>query len=237
MTNAHTPIKLFETVIDECPYLDDEQSASILVDPDHEVSEHLFSLLSHAGFRRSGEMLYSPKCPKCHACVSIRIPTTLFTPSKSQKRIWRKNQDLTIKIETVSYQQDHFDMYLRYQQARHPESTMCDEDPQKYMAFIDSTFSKSRFICMYQGETLIGISVIDQFNEGLSAVYTFFDPDQSSRSLGTYAILYLIKMARMRNIPYVYLGYWIENSKKMGYKSKFSPQQGYINKEWVFIND
>lgn len=237
MTNAHNPIRLFETVADDCPYLDNEQSASILVDPDHEITEHLFSLLSRSGFRRSGEMLYLPKCPRCQACVSVRIPVSAFLRSKSQKRIWRKNQDLRIEVAPVSYQKEHFQLYLRYQQARHPDSSMCDDDPQKYLNFIDSAFSNSRFICMYINDTLIGISVIDQFDGGLSAVYTFFDPDHSSRSLGIYAILYLQEMAKIRNIPYVYLGYWVANSKKMSYKKSFTPLQGYINKEWITLND
>jgi arginine-tRNA-protein transferase len=123
-------------------------------------------------------------------------------------------------------------MYFRYQQARHPDSSMCDRDPQKYISFIRSSFSKSKFLCLYEEDTLIGISVLDQFDGGVSAVYTFFEPEQSNRSLGTFAILYLIKLARKQNIPYVYLGYWIEESSKMSYKSKFRPLEGYMNKRW-----
>ncbi len=233
MSTAHNPIKLFETVIDDCPYLDDQQSASILVDPDHQVDSHLFSLLSRSGFRRSGEMLYAPKCPTCNACVSVRIPAADYRASRSQKRVWRKNLDLHCKVEKVTYQQEHFEMYLRYQQARHPDSSMCDEDPQKYISFINSRFSKSRFLSIYRGEQLIGISVLDQFEGGISAVYTFFEPAESQRSLGTYAIMYMLKLAREKNIPFVYLGYWIERSSKMTYKSKFQPLQGYVDKRWV----
>ena len=232
MSNAHNPIKLYETVIDQCPYLDDQQSASILVDPDHEVDQKLFTLLSRSGFRRSGDMLYSPKCPECNSCISVRIPVTEFKVSRSQKRVWKKNRDLTVAIEDVSYQQEHFEMYLRYQQARHSDSSMCDEDPKKYTSFINSYFSRSKFLCFYLNEKLIGISVLDQFEGGLSAVYTFFDPIHEQRSIGTFAILYLIKIARMRKIPHVYLGYWIENSQKMSYKKKFLPLQGYVDRRW-----
>ena len=236
MSTAHNPIKLYETVVDDCPYLADRQSASILVDPEHKVDQALFGLLSRSGFRRSGEMLYSPKCPSCSACVSVRIPVKDFTASKGQKRVWRKNLDLRITIEDVKFNQAHFDMYLRYQLARHPESSMCDEDPQKYVSFINSNFSRSKFLCIYLEDELIGISVVDQFDGGVSAVYTFFEPSHSSRSLGTYAILYLIKLCRMKQIPYVYLGYWIEESQKMSYKSKFKPIEGYVDRKWVEIN-
>lgn len=236
MSTAHNPIKLFETVIDDCPYLEGQRSASILVDPDHQVDSHLFALLSRSGFRRSGEMLYAPKCPSCRACISVRIPAAEYKPSRNQKRVWKKNLDLNVKIEKVNFEQAHFDMYLRYQQARHPDSSMCDDDPQKYIGFINSQFSKSRFLSIFAGEQLIGISVIDQFEGGVSAVYTFFEPEQAHRSLGTYAIMYLIKLARERAIPHVYLGYWIERSSKMTYKSKFRPLEGYVDRRWVDLN-
>ena len=141
MSTAHTPIRLFETVADECPYLEDKKSASIVVDPDYEVDAELFASLSRSGFRRSGEMLYSPKCPSCNSCVSVRIPSKQFKASKSQKRVWRKNSDLNVGLEEVRFEQEHFDMYFRYQQQRHPESTMCDDDVEKYMSFIDSNYA------------------------------------------------------------------------------------------------
>lgn len=236
MSTAHNPIRLYETVIDDCPYLDDERSSSILVDPNHAIDPHLFSLLSRSGFRRSGEMLYTPKCPNCSACISVRIPTDQFKPSRGQKRTWRRNQDVRIDIEDVSFKQEHFDLYLKYQKTRHPDSTMCDDDPEKYMAFIKSDYSESRFICMYIGNKLAGVSVIDQFDGGLSAVYTFFDPAFSKRSLGNYIILYMIKLARLRNIPYVYLGYWIKHSSKMNYKKQFKPLEGYIDRNWKTLD-
>jgi len=232
MSSSHNPIRLFETVVDECPYLDDRKSASILVDPDHDIEPALFSMLSRSGFRRSGNMLYAPKCPTCKACISVRIPTAKFSASKGQRRVWRKNTDITVTLEDVRFEQQHFDLYLKYQKHRHAESSMCDDDPQKYIGFIESDYAASKFLCMRIDQQLIGIAVLDQFEGGLSAVYTFFDPDHSSRSLGTYAILYTIKLAKMHEIPFVYLGYWIEQSTKMDYKRKFKPLQGYIDKTW-----
>ena len=176
MSTAHNPIKLYETVVDDCPYLEGEQSASILVDPEHKVDQALFGLLSRSGFRRSGDMLYSPKCPSCNACVSVRIPVAEFKASRGQKRVWRKNLDLRVEIEDVSFKQEHFELYLRYQKARHPTSSMCDDDPHKYISFINSRFSRSKFLCLYLADQLIGISVVDQFDGGVSAVYTFFEP-------------------------------------------------------------
>ncbi len=232
MSNAHNPIRLFETVVDDCPYLDDHKSASILVDPDHEVDRQLFSMLSRSGFRRSGEMLYSPKCPSCNACVSVRIPSARFVASKSQKRVWRKNIDLRANLEDVRFEQEHFDMYMRYQRRRHPDSSMCDEDTSKYTGFINSDFSRSKFLVFRLAGQLIGISVLDQFDGGLSAVYTFFEPEFSNRSLGTHAILYTLKLAKAHDIPFVYLGYWIDGSQKMDYKRKFRPLQGYQDRQW-----
>ncbi len=233
MSSVQNPIRLYETVVDDCPYLENKQSVSILVDPEHRVDGRLFSMLSRSGFRRSGEMLYAPKCPDCKACVSVRIPSAEFKPSRSQKRVWKKNTDLRVELQNVSFKAEHFEMYLKYQKQRHPDSSMCDEDPSKYTEFIDSEFSNSKFLCFYLDDTIIGISVIDQFEGGISAVYTFFDPEQSNRSLGTYSILYLLKLAKFKDIPYVYLGYWIENSQKMNYKRNFKPLQGYMDRKWV----
>lgn len=236
MTKTHNPIRLFETVVDDCPYLENKQSASILVDPEHQVDSNLFAMLSRSGFRRSGEMLYSPKCPDCMACVSVRLPAARFKASRGQRRVWRKNSDLSATIENVEFKQEHFEIYQRYQAHRHPDSSMNDSDPEKYIGFIESEFSNSKFLCLYSDEQLISISVIDQFEGGLSAVYTFFEPEQSSRSLGTYTILYLIRLARLKEIPFIYLGYWIDGSQKMDYKRKFKPMQGYINRRWVDLN-
>ena len=236
MSTVHNPIRLFETVIDQCPYLDDQNSGSILVDPDHQINQELFALLSRSGFRRSGEMLYAPKCPSCQACISVRIPVKQFSLSRSQKRVAKKNADLNIKIEDVSFQQHHFDLYLRYQQHRHPNSTMCDEDKAKYIGFIESSYANSKFMCFYLKDELIGISVLDQFNGGISAVYTFFDPLCSHRSLGTYAVISLINMALKHDIPYVYLGYWIKDSDKMDYKRNFKPLEGYSDRRWHLLD-
>ncbi|MCL4160633.1 UNVERIFIED_CONTAM: hypothetical protein GTU68_037909 [Idotea baltica] len=178
-------------------------------------------------------MLYTPKCPNCNACISVRIPVEHFSPSRGQKRIWKKNSDIRVEIEEVKFKKKHFDLYLKYQQARHPDSTMCDTDPNKYISFIKSNYSKSKFLCMYADNDLIGISIIDQFEGGISAVYTFFDPEHSHRSLGTYIILYMVKVARLRKTPYVYLGYWIDQSSKMSYKRNFKPLEGYIERNWV----
>jgi arginyl-tRNA--protein-N-Asp/Glu arginylyltransferase len=232
MSTIHNPIRLFETVVDDCPYLDNQKSASILVDPDHQIDENLFSTLSHSGFRRSGEVLYSPKCPTCSACVSVRIPSALFRLSRSQKRVWRRNIDLRASIEDVRFDKEHFDMYFLYQKHRHPDSSMCDEDTAKYISFIEASYSRSKFLCFRLDGELIGISVLDQFDGGLSAVYTFFDPKHSNRSIGTYAVLYALKLAKTQDIPFVYLGYWIDGSQKMDYKRKFKPLQGYIDRQW-----
>lgn len=229
---SYQSIKLYKTVAEPCPYLPERQSCSIIVDPDMEIDNYIFSSLSKSGFRRSGEMLYKPRCEECNACISVRIPTDTFNASRSQKRVWKRNLDIDVVIEPAEFKQQHFELYIRYQQARHPDSSMCNDDPSKYRNFIMSRFSGSEFHVFYLKNQLIGVCVTDRMENGVSAVYSFFEPELQQRSLGTLFIMHLVKYGKLHRIPYVYLGYWVEDSQKMDYKSKFRPLQGYVDGQW-----
>ena len=233
---SYQSIKLYKTVAEPCPYLDGRQSSSIIVDPDMEIDNFIFSSLSKSGFRRSGEMLYKPRCDNCNACISVRIPTEKFSASKSQKRVWKRNLDIDVSIETSDFNEQHFELYIRYQKARHPDSSMCNDDPDKYRNFIMSRFSASEFHVFYLKKRLIGICVTDKLESGVSAVYSFFEPELQQRSLGTFFIMHLIKYAKTHRLPYVYLGYWVKNSQKMDYKSKFRPLEGYVDNNWQLLD-
>ena len=233
---SYQSIKLYKTVAEPCPYLPDLQSSSIIVDPDMEVDNYIFSSLSKSGFRRSGEMLYKPRCHNCNACISVRIPTETFKANRSQKRTWKRNLDIDASIEPAQFKQEHFELYIRYQQARHPDSSMCNDDPDKYKNFIMSRFSDSEFHVFYLKNNLVGVCVTDKLDNGISAVYSFFEPELHQRSLGTLFIMHLIKYAKLNRMPFVYLGYWVKNSQKMHYKRKFRPLEGFIDDQWVILD-
>ncbi len=233
MTKSQASIKLYLSTPHACPYLPGEEATTLIIDPELKVSDTLFSQLASHGFRRSGDMIYRPHCTQCDACVSVRIPVDEFRPNRSQQRNWRRNRKLRIVEKPAAFEQDHFELYLRYQQARHPESTMCDPDPDKYFKFLTSDGTDTRFFEMRDEDRLLGIAVADRFEDGLSAVYTFFEPAQSSRGLGVFAILWEIQYAKRMGCPWLYLGYWIRNCRKMFYKTSFRPVEGFKNGRWV----
>ncbi len=215
-----------------CPYLDDKISTTLLVDPHFNVTAPLYSTLIKQGFRRSGTLFYRPHCEQCSACVSVRIPTHAFEPSQSQKRVWRRNRDLSVKCASPKFRKEHFDLYLRYQSERHTGGNMDDPDPEKYNEFMVESSVDSFFIEMRLQETLAAVAVCDRVEDGISAIYTFFDPDLSKRSLGTFAIMWQVEYAKTLNLPWVYLGYWINDCNKMSYKDNFRPLQGFRNGRW-----
>jgi arginyl-tRNA--protein-N-Asp/Glu arginylyltransferase len=232
MNDRLSPIKLFLTVPEPCPYIPDRQSSSVVVDPAYDLSNPKMSQLTRIGFRRSGDIIYRPHCKECKACISVRIPVREFHPSRSQRRNMSANQDLYISQEASIYSEEQFRLYLKYQRARHPKSSMCDDDPEKYRDFLISNFSNSAFYCIYLEDKLLSVAIVDHLDAGLSGVYTFYDPDHDRRGLGIYSILRLIEETRSKRLHYLYLGYWIEDSEKMSYKKNFHPLEGYIDGSW-----
>jgi len=224
---------LYATFPYDCPYLPDRTAVSAVYDPHVAVDTALYGELIRFGFRRSGDRLYRPHCPGCRACESLRIPVEAFRPDRSQRRTWRRNADLAVAVEGTEFREEHFALYRRYQQGRHPGGEMDFEDPADYTRACLESPVDTRLITFRTPEgRLLAVAVTDFLPTGLSAMYTFFDPDADRRSLGTYAILWQIHHAREVGLPHVYLGYWVRESPKMAYKSRFLPAEVWSGARW-----
>lgn len=216
----------------ECSYFPGRQAAMLFVDPRYPKDKRLQTHLSEHGFRRSGEHLYRPHCRGCRACVSVRLPVADFRPRRIQRRVWKKNQDLAVRILPPAFQDEHFALYRRYVDARHPESGMATTAPDQYTDFLTAGWAETLFMEFRLKGRLLGVCVLDRLDHGLSAVYTFFEPDLQARSLGVYAILRAIRETERMALDWLYLGYWIEMSPKMCYKSEYQPQERLLEGEW-----
>ncbi|GAB2188964.1 arginyltransferase [Sessilibacter sp. MAH2] len=232
MTNLAN-LKLFTTHPHKCSYLQDEIATTVFVDPDAEINREIYSRLSEIGFRRSGQHLYRPQCAFCSACIPVRIPVKEFTPNRQQKRCLKLNSDITFKVVNSIDAKKHYQLYEKYINERHADGDMYPPSRAQYSTFLTSEWGLTRFIEFYLESTLIAVAVIDELETGISAVYTFFDPELQSRSLGTFAILTQIQLAEELGLHAVYLGYWIKNCTKMTYKSKFKPLESYIDGRWI----
>ena len=222
----------YQTPVHQCGYVPDRYSVNIIADPNKELSSEVYSTLINYGFRRNGKHLYRPQCPHCSACVPTRIHVDSFKPSRSQQRTIRLNQDLKFKLIGNNYLEEHFELYKKYLIARHTDSPMSLSTVDDYKDFIIGNWSNTHFLEIRFDKKLICVAVFDLLPQGLSAVYSFYDPSYEKRSLGTYAILKLIEETRNRKLSMLYLGYWIKECNKMSYKINFKPIQGYINKSW-----
>ena len=229
------PVRLsfYATPEHECSYLPDRQAITLFADPQAKLDNHIYSTLSQYGFRRSGNHIYRPSCTTCSECIPVRIPVNDFKPRRVQRRIWQKNQDLQVSMMGAEYKAEQHDLYNKYIQSRHPEGGMNDPDPEKYIEFLTSEWSVTRFMEYRLHNKLLAVSVIDILEDGISAVYTFFDPDTAKRSLGTLAILSGIEFTRESGLKWLYLGYLIKECDKMSYKSQFQPQQHFIQGNWI----
>lgn len=216
----------------ECSYLPDRQAVTLFADPSAEMDTLLYTALVDFGFRRSGAYVYRPACPGCAACLSVRIPVAEFTPNRSERRTWRRNEDLTVQRTPATFRQEAFDLYRHYLGQRHAGGGMDDPSPEKYLHFLTSPWSDTFFYEFRLAGRLVAVAVVDQLLHGVSAVYTFYDPALSDRGLGTFAILWEIEQAKRQGLPYLYLGYWVEECSKMSYKGRFRPLEIYRNGRW-----
>lgn len=230
--NQSLSLNLYATPPHECSYLPDRQATTVFIDPYFPKDKTLHGTLLQRGFRRSGDYVYRPICKHCQACIPVRIPVHTFKPRRSQKRVWKKNQDLTVIETSCDFQQIHFDLYRRYLASRHKGGNMENPTPQDYMDFLTSPWSETVFFEFRLQQQLLGIAVVDPTEDALSAVYTFFDPDYSERSLGVYAILWEIELAKQLDLDWLYLGFWIGECRKMAYKIDYQPLEFYDGEEW-----
>jgi leucyl-tRNA---protein transferase len=231
------PLHFYVTPPEPCPYLAGRQMMSVFADPRAEMDTALYGRLALMGFRRSGRHVYRHQCPGCHACVPVRVPVGAFEPNRSQRRVWRRNADLRVTPVSAALRDEHFELYRRYVNARHPGGGMDDPSPTDYWRFIDSGWADTALVEFRAGERLVCVAVCDRLPDGLSAVYTYFDPAESARSPGTLAVLWQIAEARRLRLPYVYLGYWIPGSPKMAYKASFRPVEGLRDGGWEELQE
>lgn len=235
MTSLQTLV-FYATPEHDCSYLDDRLATTLFVDPKARINSDLYSRLTHLGFRRSGSHYYRPRCNHCNACVSVRVLTEHFKPTRSQKRTWLRNQDLIATAVPVAFYPEHYALYERYINERHQDGDMYPPSRDQFQNFLLDARPETRLIeFRLPDDTLVGVSVTDRLIDGLSAIYTFFNPDYDSRSLGVFAVLHQIEQCKVLGLPYLYLGYWIRGCRKMSYKTNYRPMEILLRDRWLVI--
>lgn len=228
-------LALHMTAEHPCSYLDERRARTLFVDPTARIDSATYQALIDQGFRRSGTHIYRPACRGCADCVPVRIPVASFVPDRSQRRNWAANAPVIEQLDRpAAFQGDHFALYQTYLSGRHPQGSMTEESSEdSYRRFlVDPWGGATRFIELRLDGQLVGIAVTDILELGLSAVYTFFDPRAGARAPGTFAVLAQIEATRRLGLPYLYLGYWIGNCRKMRYKERFRPIEAWDGRDW-----
>ncbi|CAM4118626.1 arginyltransferase [Vreelandella rituensis] len=227
-------LRFFLTVPHACSYLEDREATTLFLDPQESPVPGVYDSLSLLGFRRSGRHLYRPHCDGCNACRSVRIPVDKFTPNRTQRKLQQRNQDVTVTLKPARFEPAHYALYAAYVGQRHADGDMYPPSEEQYRTFLTLNESYAQLMEMHCGDALVAVAAFDQLEHGLSAIYTFFaaEPAYERRSLGTFAILKLIELAQKKQLPHLYLGYWIEECRKMRYKQTFSPLEVLDGRHW-----
>lgn len=227
-------LRVFHTGEHVCGYFPDRIARDLVIDPrDPRLAQHYPTALNW-GFRRSGDLVYRPHCRGCRACLAVRVPVHDFIPNRSQRRCLTRNADLDARVVPAQRGEEHLALYRRYLQSRHAGGGMDDHGAPEFEQFLIGSWSDGRFMELreHASHRLLGVAVTDLVEDALSAVYTFFDPAESARGLGTYAILQQIEWARRDDRRHLYLGYWIAGHGKMDYKRRFHPLEGFDGRQW-----
>jgi leucyl-tRNA---protein transferase len=228
-------VRLFQTLPHSCGYFAGRTAQNLVIDPAAPQLDRLYGAALDHGFRRAGGHLYFPHCPSCHACTPCRIDVANFKPDRSQRRCLARNADLTVTERMAGYNSERHALYSRYLRTRHPGGGMDEAEASDFRRFLTAPWSPTLLLEMHLHDRLLGVAVTDVCATGISAVYTFYDPDEAQRGLGTFAILQQVEMARRNNIPWVYLGFWIEGHPKMDYKRRFQPLQVRSADGWTAL--
>ena len=221
----------------DCSYLENKSARMVFLDPIHRIDVVTLSELSRVGFRRSGDFVYRPECHLCRQCLSCRVPAQDFQMNNMQKKAWKRNQDLHMRITPTQHATLlHYNLYERYISERHSDGDMYPPSLDQFEKFLVHSCTDSFFLELWKDDQLICVSTCDKMDDGLSAVYTFFDPDQSRRSLGVFAILKQLEYVKQLQLDYLYLGYWVPHSAKMNYKSQYIPLELLLDGQWRRLN-
>ena len=224
--------KLYITPAHPCSYLASEEAQTLFVDPRKIISSQLYSGLTERGFRRSGSHIYKPHCANCNKCIPIRLNVSSFKANKTQRRVLKQNSDLECRIEKTAFTGASYTLFERYIEARHKDGDMYPATEDQFKSFLLSPWANTRSLNFYLDGDLVSSAVTDIQLRSISAIYTFFEPDHSDRSLGTLSILKQIQLASSMNLKHVYLGYWIRESAKMDYKKNYRPNEQLIDGYW-----
>lgn len=231
-------LQFYVTTSYSCSYLPKQLAQSLIAAPQHLVSTDIYSGLIQQGFRRSGKFVYRPHCENCQACVPVRIVADAFQPSRSQKRAYKQHKNLTATIRPADFYDEHYQLYEAYQQTRHLDESKeteseADNDIEQYQSFLCQSNVETVMVEFRENAQLKMVSVIDIVHDGISAVYTFYDTTDPKASYGTYNVVWQANWAKEMKLPYVYLGYWIKDSRKMAYKQNFQPLEKLIDGDWT----
>ncbi len=216
-----------------CGYLPDKMARSEVIEQNSQMDTVTYEQLLQQGYRRSGLFVYRPQCNQCQACLSVRIKAAAFTPNRSQRRSWKKHCHLKVQQHNLHFKKEHFLLYQRYQAMRHTDDSINPDKREQYLNFLLQSHINTKLVTFYDEGQLCMVSLIDQLPNGLSSVYTFYDPDMPQASYGIYSILWQIQLCQTLGLRYLYLGYWIKEHSKMNYKVNFRPLEILINEQWL----